>query len=102
MSKLTADVNSNIVLIKQLAHDIFPDKPLMAALTVSQAILEGALLKSPPSTLAFKYCNLFGMKPGFIRTGTAIPGIVELPTNEYIHNRGMIECNQPFLSNLEI
>lgn len=98
MTLLSNDANENIELMKKLCLD----GTIFGELTFCQAVLEGGLRNSPPSELALKYCNLFGMKPGFIRTGTATPGVVELPTNEYVHNVGMVKVNQPFLSNLSV
>lgn len=102
MSKLICDAQSNITLVTNLSNECWPNNPLLASLTTVQAILEGGLRNNTPSELALKYCNLFGMKPGFIRNGTASPGTISLPTHEYVQGTGMIEINQPFLSNNNI
>lgn len=100
--KLTNNSHENIELVKKLSVQ-YTDDVFIAQLTAAQAILEGGLERtSGGSQLAVKYCNLFGIKPGFIRTGTATPGVVWLPTNEFVHNVGMVKKDQPFLSNLNI
>lgn len=99
LSKLSAA--ENIKLVKDIARKLYPnsDQKLLADLTVTQAILEGGLRKAPPSSLALKYCNLFGQKPGYIKKGTA--GIVYLMTKEFVKGKE-ISIQQPFLANKNI
>lgn len=76
MTKLTNDSKTNIKLVKIAAQQVYKDYPIVAQLAIAQAILEGGLRNSPPSSLALKYNNLFGIK------GTGNGGFVTLPTTE--------------------
>jgi flagellum-specific peptidoglycan hydrolase FlgJ len=101
MSRLTDDPKENIEIVKKAALKVFKDNIIVAQLCTAQAILESNI-RHTPSKLALNYCNLFGIKPGINRKGTADPGIVNLMTKEYVHNKGFIDIAQPFLSNLNI
>ncbi len=87
MTRLSRDdIKGNIKLVEDIAKSLYPDEPLIAQLTVTQSILEGALYKSPPSSLALVYNNLFGIteKQG---TGLVLNGVlrttISLPSIEY-------------------
>lgn len=80
MTLLTNSSEMNVALVKGLAKKLFKE-PNLAALCVCQAILESDLEESPPSKLAFKYNNLFGIK------GAGTAGSVVLKTYEYINNK---------------
>ena len=92
MTVLTLDKDTNIILLKTLVYNIMGHN-LLADLTVVQGILEGALNREPPSELALKYNNLFGIK------GIGTAGYILLPTHEYTHD-GWIEVDQRFARNL--
>lgn len=94
MNKLTNNSKENVALVIEESKKAHPDKPLLAALTATQAILESALL-SKPSQLAMKYNNLFGIK------GRGTEGSVSLMTNEY-YNGKMNRVKQPFAHNKDI
>lgn len=79
MTQLSLDPEANINLIMDLSKECFPDNSVLADLTAAQAILESRLEDSPPSALALKYNNLFGIK-GY---GTHRPNYINLPTHEY-------------------
>ncbi len=93
--------SSNLELIKEIAEQTFPDRPVLRDLGITQAILESRLT-GIPSQLALKYRNLFGMKPGLTKSGTAVPGVVYLMTTEYIPGGGKERTKAPFLSNKNI
>lgn len=106
--KLTTNVKENLEIVKKAAKECFKNYPILQELTLVQAILEGGLLRSPPSQLALLYCNLFGMKPGsIIKAGTsedplyARHGIIMLPTKECDKYHCWKE-SQPFLWNSNI
>lgn len=75
MSTLSLEPKQNIALVNKIAKEVFADKPVVAQLCLAQAILESRL-RSIPSTLAFKYNNLFGIK------GKGTRGFVQLQTKE--------------------
>lgn len=76
MSVLTYNPKENIILVVEAANRVHFNNPVLADLTVCQAILESNLLHTP-SVLAMEYNNLFGIK------GTGTDGAVLLPTHEY-------------------
>lgn len=87
----------NLQLIVDAADKVYPepDKHLLADLSIVQAILEGAVLNNPPSQLALKYNNLFGIK------GIGTMGSVDLPTHEY-YDKQMHTLEQKFAWNKNI
>ena len=97
----STDAKANIDLVKKLSNAAYPGQPLLAALSATQAILEGGLQHAPASKLAAAYNNLFGIKG--IGTGMVIDGkmksTVTLPTHEYFVGQGMIEVDQRFAVN---
>lgn len=92
MTQLTEDSKTNIELVKPLCYASFPDNKVLAELTFAQAILEAGLRNSPPSQLALKYNNLFGIK------GTGTGGSVKLLTTEYVKGKP-IKLEQDFAVN---
>lgn len=78
MTTLTDNPVTNIVLLKRLADEAYHTNRILADMTIVQGILEGGLRNSPPSQLALKYNNLFGIK------GTGTKGFINLPTMEFI------------------
>lgn len=98
------DSDSNIDLIIDLASKCFPDNQVLADLTAVQAILESGLRDAPPSQLAWKYNNLFGIKG--LGTGKVINGKLQnrisLPTHEYSPANGWVEVDQGFAVNATI
>jgi flagellum-specific peptidoglycan hydrolase FlgJ len=96
MTTLTSDSNSNIKLVISLSNNMYSDNQVLADLTSTQAILEAGLRNSPPSELAFKYNNLFGIK------GIGTNGSVLLPTHEYYPRTGIEEVDQQFAVNASI
>ncbi len=101
MSTLTDNSDDNITLVANLAYDLYTptgkEQNLYPVrdLTIAQAILEGGLRNSPPSSLALKYNNLFGIK------GIGTAGQVSLPTKEYINGEWITE-NQGFAWNVSV
>jgi flagellum-specific peptidoglycan hydrolase FlgJ len=96
MTQLSAiDSKANIELITKLAQEFYPTQPIMQDMTIVQAILEGGLWKAPPSTLALKYNNVFGIK------GSGTKGIAMLPTTEYIDGK-KLTVNAQFASNYDV
>lgn len=95
----------NLELIKQASSTCFTsEEHLLRDLTICQAILEGAILHSPPSKLALKYNNLFGIKG--IGTGLVVNGkklySISMPTHEYYPSTGMQEVDCLFAVNNSI
>ena len=100
MTQLSNDSKINIPTIIKICLDSYKDYPILGQLTACQAILEAGLARTPPSGLALRYNNLFGMKPGsIVREGTA--GVILLDTKEYIKGK-MVTVKQPFLRNKEL
>lgn len=93
----------NIEVVKHLCTNHYKDMPLFASLTTAQAILESGLRQAPPSSLALKYNNLFGIKG--TGTGIIVNGIlktfVSLPTHEFYRGE-MREISQLFAVNSTI
>lgn len=81
MGQLNTDNEKNIPLIKNLALKVYSGNQILADLTTAQAILESNLLGRVPSSLAYKYNNLFGIK------GRGTKGSVTLNTKEFIHGQ---------------
>lgn len=100
----STDTYANIQLVLNSADLMYPLNPILAELTTVQAILESALEHAPPSQLALKYNNLFGIKG--IGSGMIIDGkmksTVTLPTHEYFPGQGMLEVDQRFAVNASI
>lgn len=102
MTQLTNDSTQNIDICKQAILACFVNYPILQQLTLCQAILEAGLQRSPPSQLAIKYNNLFGMKPGsIVPLGTSTPGYVILMTTEYV-NGNAERVPSRFLANKDI
>lgn len=99
MTKLGLESDKNIALVIDLSKQCWEDYPLLGDLTAAQAILEAGLQRPAPSQLALRHCNLFGMKPGLIKSGTA--GVITLPTHEWINGEETV-INSQFLSNNDI
>lgn len=94
------DSKKNIALVKKLAKEYYVYEPLFADLAVTQAILEAGLRETPPSVLALKYNNLFGIKGtgrGLIINGREVTWI-SLPTHEF-YRGSMREISQIFAVN---
>lgn len=102
MSKLSAvDSDYNIALVINLSNESWPNNPILASLTATQAILEGALQRVPPSSLALNHNNLFGQKPGhLVPNGT--DGVVTLSTTEYSTGGTKYTVQSEFIANKEI
>ncbi len=88
------DSKGNIELIKKLSDELYPKDPILAAMTITQAILESRLA-GKPSQLAIKYNNLFGIK------GKGTAGTVALPTQEF-ENGKMVTVSQEFAWNVTL
>lgn len=104
MSGLSPDNKlANIKMAISAAKAQYPDRPLYAQLTACQAILEAGLLNTPPSSLALKYNNLFGIKGE--GSGKKINGkfqnTVILPTHEF-YNGAMHLVDQKFAVNASV
>lgn len=101
MTDLTKDSKTNIALLRELSAKVNSDNKILEDMCVVQGILEAGLRNSPPSSLALKYNNLFGIKG--VGTGKIIDGkrktSISLPTHEWYPNRGMIEVDQMFAVN---
>lgn len=95
MSLSPIDINYNIKVVRQLANKVYPDNKILADMTLVQAILEGALWKAPPSSLALKYNNLFGIK------GKGTKGSVQLMTKEFYGGQ-MHDVKQSFAYNATV
>jgi flagellum-specific peptidoglycan hydrolase FlgJ len=97
MSQLSStDSKANIKLLKDLANKAYPDQPILADMTIVQGILEGGLQKAPPSLLAIKYNNLFGIK------GQGTKGSVTLMTYEDTPDKGRVQIPQQFAYNASV
>lgn len=100
---LTNNSAVNIKMVIDASRQIYPNNRIMADLTAAQAILESGLQNNHPSQLAMNHNNLFGMKPGsIISSGTANPGIVNMPTKEYDKQGRSYVVMQPFLANKSV
>ncbi len=102
MAELSStDTKHNIDLVIKLSNELYPRLPLYAALSAVQAILEAGLRNAPPSKLALKYNNLFGIKGQ--GTGKIIDGKMQtkalMLTHEYYPGQGMIEVHDSFAVN---
>jgi flagellum-specific peptidoglycan hydrolase FlgJ len=95
MTTLNQDNKINIKIIQRLAYQVYEGNQILADLTTAQAILESNLLGSKPSTLAFKYNNLFGIK------GKGTKGSVMLETWEEEKGKE-VRLKQPFAWNASI
>lgn len=71
------DKVGNLRLVKSIINSLYPDDmQVLRDLTFVQAILEAGLKRTPPSVLALKYNNLFGIK------GQGTKGSITLYTRE--------------------
>lgn len=93
MSNLSIDNELNIKLIKKLSYEVYKDNKVLADLTTAQAILEAGLLQKVPSSLAFKYNNLFGIK------GRGTKGSITLKTKEFSKQKGNYQTTAMFAWN---
>lgn len=81
MSQLSTDNDKNIKLVHKLAQQMYPGNQVLVDLTTVQAILEAGFRAKVPSSLAFKYNNLFGIK------GRGTKGSVTLRTKEFVRGK---------------
>ncbi len=104
MTQLTNNIRDNIKLLKQEADKVYSDNQIIRDLVITQGILESAILRGTPSSLALRYNNLFGIKgigTGLLVNGKIINRVL-LPTHEYYPGQGMIEVDQSFAVNATI